>query len=221
MTTFTEERAMVDAVLEKFSQHPTFLSVAFVERLQTEARKMGLIEKAKSKKEWLFGELINAEWETLPDEVKQEITREAYWQECSYWINDCMPFPLVSASGETLRRWCEVTKTFENMPALYAFRDVLSFDHFRQARALYNREKVPSPDKALADAYVNTWTADEMVRHFDPPQTPDEYTRATGWLASFQACKFEWLTKDKRERVVSLLREIEQIVTKQVRVEAE
>lgn len=196
----------------KVYQTSQILPDAFVHRLQCEARKMNYIERAKSRKEWLFGELVNAQWDELPDDIRAEISREMYWMECSRIINAALPFPLVSASGETLRRWCEVSKAYENTMGIDALKDTLSFDHFVQARRLANIGKVSFPVAALAHAVEMHYTADEMRLHFDPPQKPTEYDRATGWIDSLFGLKFEFLKRDAREKVMQKLGEIQQIV---------
>lgn len=195
----------------KFSPNG-FLPAEFVDDLQTQARRYAVIERVKSRREWKFGELVNCQWEDLDPDVKAEITKDAYYMACSYYINAAVSFPIVSASGETLRRWCEVAAAYADMPALELIREQLSFDHFRRARILANKGKVSVPSYALATAIAQGYTAEEMARHFDPPEAPDEFSRVTGWLDSMESARFEWLARDKRERLVSLLREIRKLL---------
>jgi hypothetical protein len=195
----------------KLSQN-SFLPSAFVAELQTQARRYATLEKIKSRREWKFGELVNCQWDRLDADVKAEISREMFYVECSRLINDVADFPIVSASGETLRRWCEVAAAYQNMPGLEIIREQLSFDHFRRARILANKGKVIVPSYALAVAATQGYTAEEMATHFDPPQAPNEFERVTGWIDSLQAARFEWLARDKRERLASLLGEIRKIL---------
>lgn len=184
----------------------TFLRPEFVCRLKQEARKYALIEQAKSKKEWLFGELANAEWNALAAEDKEEITIEHFYVEVSHAINDGLPFPIVGESGQTLRRWCEVARSYVNMPEAALFREILSFDHFFQARRMAYDERVTTlthPVVALAEAVRNKWVVKEMVQHYDPPHPQHEYDQVMGWLASMQAVKLQWV-KNAEERKQAL-----------------
>ena len=189
------------------------LDYEFVDRLQSEARKLHLIDTAKSKKQWLFGEMANDEWKR--GGYDGEITKDKFLQECSRAINHGLPFPIVAESGETLRRWCEVAESYAKMPALSIFRQVLSFDHFFQARRLANDPtcKLPAPDIALAEAIQKKWTASEMVSHYAPKHLAHDYDKVINWLDGLQGVKFEWVKDtDRRERAVALLQELREIV---------
>lgn len=192
--------------------HASFLPPGFVTELQTQAREYAALEQVKSRREWAFGESVNCMWERLAPEIKAEISKDMFYVECSHHINASVEFPIVSASGETLRRWCEVAAAYRDMPGVELIRESLSFDHFRRARALANKGKVSVPAYALAVAVTHKYTAEEMSHHFDPPQAPNEYERVTGWLDGLQATRFSWLPKEKRERLASLLQEIRKIL---------
>jgi hypothetical protein len=210
----TSDQPNLTLTLGKLSQErSSFLPLAFVDNLQRQARRYAVLEKLKSRREWFFGDLINCQWEKLNDEIKDEVTREGYYVECSYWINAAVGFPIVGASGETLRRWCEVAESFKNVPGIESMKDHLSFDHFRRARVLANKGKVSVPVYALAVAAAEGYTAEEMSRHFDPPASPDEFSRATGWLEGLESAKFEWLPRDKREQAHSLIRQLRQLLS--------
>jgi hypothetical protein len=191
------------------------LSAEFAGRLQIEARKYGLIASAKSKKQWLVGDMINAEWKRNPD-FAAEITREEFYIECSRVMNSGMSFPVVGESGQTLRRWCEVAESFANMPALEEFKEVLSFDHFFQARRMANKPEIyhlSTPALALAEAVIRKWDSAEMVYHFSPKEPVHEYDKTIGWLDSLQAIKLEWIkSKDDREKAIYHLSEFRRIV---------
>lgn len=191
----------------------SILPPEFVEKLQAQARRYQALQKLTSRREWYFGELVNCAWETLPDDIKAELTHEHYYMECSRVINEACEFPIVTHTGETLRRWCEIAASYQNMPALEEIREVLSFDHFVKARRLVNRQKIAVPSLALATAIEQEYTADEMVQHFDPPQPPNEYERVTGWLDSLQAARWSWLDRDRQTKVNYHLEEIRKILS--------
>jgi hypothetical protein len=178
------------------------LSAEFAGRLQAEARKYGLIAYAKSKKQWLFGDMINAEWKRNPD-FSAEITKEEFYIECSRVMNSGMSFPVVGESGQTLRRWCEVAESFANMPALEEFKEVLSFDHFFQARRMANKPEIyhiSTPVLALAEAVIRKWDSAEMVYHFSPKEPVHEYDRAISYLDGLQSLKLENYINDPDKR---------------------
>jgi hypothetical protein len=132
-------------------------------KLQTEGRKYAALSKLKERKEWYFGNFINRLWETLPDDMREEIRLIDFYAECSAAINSGVRFPVVGTSGETLRRWCEVARHYQKFPNLDTVKRVLSFDHFRVARslALDETNNIASID-ALKLAVEHEWTADEM-----------------------------------------------------------
>lgn len=202
----------------------SFLDAAFLTRLRTEARKYGYLKKAKDRKQWQFAALVCAEWERIKDmqEIKGEVTKVDYYSECSYWINAALSFPLVSTSGETLRRWCEVYETYKGMPGFEQMKRVLSFNHFERAKWLANNsERVSVPAYALATAISLQLTADEMVKHFNGDHNGvDAFTKTMGWLDSLQAVKFDWLAREERQQVVGLLASVRAILERKPEREA-
>jgi len=170
-------------------------------QLQQESRKYNLIQKAKSKKEWHFGNLVNVEWESAGDDMKTEISKDQFYAECSRVMNAELPFPIVTDSGQTLRRWCNVAESYANMPGLEAFQEALSFDHFFHARRMANDPAIPLsiPVLVLAEAVKNKWVVKEMIQHYAPPELVHDYDKALGWLDSLQAIKLDWI-KNKTER---------------------
>lgn len=191
------------------------LRPAFSCQLQKEAKKYRLIEKAKSKKEWHFAAIVNTEWETLDPDIKTEITRDQFNAECSRVINASLDFPIVTDTGETLRRWCNVADTYANMPGLEAFQNALSFDHFFQARRMANDPTIPLsvPVLALAEAVQNKWVVREMVHHYDPPAVTHDYDKATGYFSGLAGLKFEWVkNKDDRDRLKEYISKANQIM---------
>lgn len=152
---------------------------------------MSALHKAADRRQWKIAELVNSQWATSPKELLDEISVEDFYVECSYWINQATGFPLVSASGETLRKWCNDYAAFEGMPGFEEMREVLAYEYFHQARILANNGKVSVPSYALAYAIENKLTADEMRQHFDPPTPPDWYQQAND--------KLDWFLNYARE----------------------
>ena len=193
----------------------TFLPAVAVMRLKQEARKYKLIERAKSKKEWAIGGMVNVMWSELPLDVTDEISKDQFYEECSYWLNCQFEIPIVGASGETLRRWCELSVSYAD-PIFDPLKQVLSTDHFRKARItsgkLEQQGKVIAPAYMLATAASNKMTADEMMHLFNPPVQPTDYDRVVGWVDSLQTMKFDWLPKARRAAVVRLLQEIRKVL---------
>ena len=174
----------------------------FIAELQAEARQYDIIQKAKSKKEWLFGDTVNAEWERDSD-VRAEISKEEFYMECSRTINAVLPFPIVGNSGQTLRRWCNVTATFVNVPAIAEFKETLAFDFFYEARRMSRKPEIYGTDPPavrLALAYKNKWTSDEMVYHYSPKEPAHEYDKVTSWLDQMRAVKWENVIRDPVDR---------------------
>lgn len=200
----------------------SFLDSAFVAQLRNEARKYGYLSKLKTRKQWQFAALVCLEWERIKnrDEIKDEISKYDYYSECSYWINAALPFPLVAASGETLRRWCEIYETYKNMIGFEQMKPLLSFNHFERAKWLANHsERVSVPALALATAISLRLTADEMVKHFNGNHNGvHPFEKAIGALDVLQAVKYEWLTRDDRETVIRDLSEVREILERKEQV---
>jgi hypothetical protein len=119
-----------------------------------------------------------------------------------------------SASGETLRRWCEVYACYSNIKVehLPVVKES-SFEHLRIAKSLAYNEKVSSPLLALAEAVKNKWTADEMRLHYDPPGQVTIYEKFTGWLESLWTTKLEFIkSTDDREQARKLMNELRNIM---------
>ena len=191
------------------------LDYDFVKTLQSEGRKLYVMQNVTCKKQWLLADAVNAEWER--NGYEGEITKEDFYSECSRAINHGLPFPICAASGQTLRRWCEVTESYAKLPALEEFKEILSFDHFFQARRMANDDKyeLPSPDIALAKAVQHKWTASEMVFHFSPKEPPHEYDKVIGLLDSLQSIKIDWIKDPERRKQAKYhLSQYRQIVEK-------
>ena len=168
----------------------SFLPPDVIDDLQRHARRYAAVERVMDRHQWYFAEKVNSLWTSLPDGVKAEVRMEGFYVECSYWINKAAGYAIVGSSGETLRKWCETAAPFAGLPGLEAIKERLRFDHFKVALYLSNKGKVPVPSYALAFAIEHDYTADELRRHFDPPQPPDDYARATGHLEWMET--FDW-----------------------------
>jgi len=103
-------------------------------------------------------------------------TRLDYFAECSRIANLKSNRHIFALSGETLKRWCEVVETYENLDgelrrgyelSLEVLLDALTFHHLYKARQLYFNGKVNSPLHALAEAMSNQWSVEEMELHYD------------------------------------------------------
>lgn len=161
---------------------------------------------------WSIARRVNEDW----DEHKGRFdTRLDYYAECSRVMNarSGRKKKLFSDSGQTLRRWCEVQATYESLSTNVKdgdkFLDLLSFDHLYQAKVLYGKGKVKSPFEALAEAIKSDFTADEMSRHFDPLQHPDEWEVMQERVQAMKSPDF-WKLKDP-QRVKQVLFHVSQI----------
>jgi hypothetical protein len=183
----------------------------FAAKLQAEAARYAHIERARSKKTWFLAEAVNREWDNLDADIRAEVSRDQWFMECSTVINSGLEFPIVGQSGETLRRWCNVAAAYANIPAAEEFKEALSFDHFFRAKSLYERGKIAAPLLALAEAYEEGWTVEEMLKHYDPDLVT-EYDRVMDSLSAWEGYEFEWLTKAQREKIAGHVKAIREIL---------
>ena len=204
----------------------TFLDDETIVTIQKEARKYRIIEKARSKKQFFFGRLANEIWVQIKDrpDIRGEIYKDDLYVEMSYWINEGQDFPLVGASGETLRRWAETAAQFENVPAVKELEEALSFDHFFRARKLYNAGLVEAPVYPLAIAVKEGLIAEEMTNRFtDPPEIEPEKLELRmqfpewAWLAAYKLLSLN----GEREQAEFHLREYIRIVSPEELLEEE
>jgi predicted nucleic acid-binding protein len=142
----------------------SFLSPRFIKFLHRTAKSINHHERMTGRRQWIIANATNAEWRNLSQDLRDEITKELFMMEVSEHLNEVLPFPLVSASGETLDYWCKIAATYANVPNLEVWQEALSFDHFRRAKkiALDPSNNLTSPMDALARAYEMKWTAGEM-----------------------------------------------------------
>ena len=138
----------------------------------------------------------------------------AYFAECSRVANAGRSVQIFGTSGQTLRRWCEVAATYENMPNAETFLEALSFDHLEKARKLARDGRIQAPDHALAVAVNEGLSADDMKERFDPSSAPHPYDVISGHLA-YMADRSHWefiKSADVRDAVMAHVKGIEYIV---------
>lgn len=187
----------------------SLLRPEYVTKLQRAAKQLRKFQRRAGKYQWIIGRMVNDEW-NHPDnaDIRAELHKEVFYAESSREINKILPFPI--CSPETLRRWCEVDASYQNMrPEVEPLKDILSFEHFRVARKLAalpeNEAKFNTPEHILAFAYAEEFTVDEMEKHFDSRKLDGvpEYTRVLGWFDSLQTASLEWIRSeaDKAEYV--------------------
>jgi hypothetical protein len=160
----------------------------YVNQLRRGGRDYARYQRKLSKKQWFFGALVNKVWDNLPVDMKEEIRVQDFYSECSQWINLDVPFVVCAATGETLRRWCEVAAHYETFPQVAAWREVLSFEHFRIAKSIgADPTNNLTSAEALAFAVENEWTADQMRDAFRTkqeanPAVIENRKRFAAWL---------------------------------------
>lgn len=189
----------------------SLLRPEFVCRLQQTAKRFNLHTQRAGKYQWILARRVNNEWvDDSNVDVRAEIRKEDFYAECSREINKVLGFPICAASGETLRRWCEMDESYKNFRELDPLKDILSFEHFRSARHLATlpENAMETPASILAFSYSMKFTRDEMEKHFDKRKMGGvpEYERVIGWLDSLQLSELEWIrsTEDRSAYVMHL-----------------
>lgn len=195
-----------------------FFRPEFLANLRRAVKKYHTSARAASKHQWAIARLVIEEWERIEARYESEINKLYFYAATSHEINAVLPFPICTESGETLRRWCEVAKSYENADT-FMFESVLSFDHFRIARTL---AKLPKNEMAgnvpmviLLRCAQEGWTVEEMQMHYgDGLDKPSEFDKAVGWLDSLQATKFEWVKeRSARDEIKFHLSRVREIVS--------
>lgn len=193
------------------------LRPAFVKALQREGKRYERAEALQSKVQWKIGELALNEWRFVEQDAEGEITKHHFQAWASSVINEQLGYPLLTATGETLRRWMDVYEKYENLNGeIEPLKEVLPYDYFRLAASLAarpeNEAKGITPLAILAKTYNEKWTDDEMRNAFGDGVKPHEYDRVIGWLDGLQGAKFEWIKdRTQRERFAALIGEARQI----------
>lgn len=166
-------------------------------------------DRERSKRQFEIGRLVLLAWR---EEFEGEWLKETFYAVMSSKVNDWAGVHLVSASGETLRKWCDTTAAFENMPDRALFEAALTFEHFRTAKSL-GKDGGMQPAELLAIAYNEGLTADELWDRYGPgTEGATEYERVTGWISSLRGAKFEWLPTGVRKEANTLLQRLEALL---------
>lgn len=190
----------------------TKLDPTFTEELHNLTARFVYQQHAVDSTKWVIAGMVNDMW---PEHAgifsgnKQE-----FYIECSRVANDGLSVRIFGESGETLRRWCDVAATYENMPNAETFLDALSFDHLEKARKLARDGRIQAPDHALAVAVNEGLSADDMKERFDPSSAPHPYDVISGHLA-YMADRSHWefiKSADVRDAVMAHVKGIEYIV---------
>ena len=191
----------------------TFLDPEFVQNLQDATTGYSRVQTAADGYKWQIARMVNDMW---PEHLSSFSGNKLdYYVECSRVANDGLSVRILGESGQTLRRWCEVAATYENMPQVENFLEALSFDHLEKARKLAKDGRIQAPDHALAVAVNEGLSADEMKERFDPHHEPHPYDVISGHLA-YMADKSHWefiKSADVRERIFSHIISINNIIT--------
>ena len=169
---------------------------------------MGYADSAK----WEIAKQVNDMWPEHAGMFSGD--KKSFYVECSRVANDGLSVRIFGESGETLRRWCDVAATYENMPNAETFLDALSFDHLEKARKLARDGRIQAPDHALAVAINEGLSADDMKERFDPSSAPHPYDVISGHLA-YMADRSHWefiKSADVRDAVMAHVKGIEYIV---------
>lgn len=193
------------------------LRPAFVKALQREGKRYERAEALQSKVQWKIGDLALKEWRFVESDAEGEITKHHFQAWASSKINEVLGYPLLTATGETLRRWMDIAEKYENVSdEIEPLKEVLPYDYFRLAASLAarpeNEAKGITPLFILAKTHYEKWTDDEMRAAFGDGNKPHEYDRVIGWLDGLQGAKFEWIKdRTQRERFAALIGEARQI----------
>ena len=190
-----------------------FLDPEFSRMLRNVAGHYRNQQGAADLTKWQIAQMVNDMW--LEHVSSFSGNKLDYYVECSRIANEGLSVRILGESGQTLRKWCEVAATYENMPQAETFLEALSFDHLEKARKLARDGKIDAPDHALAVAVNEGLSADDMRERFDPYHEPHPYDVISGHLA-YMADRSHWefiKSADVRERIFSHIISINNIIT--------
>jgi hypothetical protein len=204
-----------------------YLDPEFVKDLQETAKLYDANQECADDNAWHIARLVNDMWPehktlTYPEGGKVFETKEEFLVACSFAVNSQLKKKRFSDSGQTLRRWCEVNATYNQLKGADELLTVLSFEHLRIAKSLAYNEKVKGgPVVALARAVKEKWTADEMREHYDPPTKPTLYDVVKGHLTTLVNYKsFEFLKSvENKKACIGHAQEIQRIIESEVLAE--
>lgn len=189
-----------------------FLDPGFAHDLRNMVGHYRNQQNAADLTKWQIAQMVNGMWSEHVSSFSGN--KLDYYQECSRVANDGLSVRILGESGQTLRRWCEVAATYENMPEAETLLEALSFDHLEKARKLAKDGRIQAPDHALAVAVNEGLSADEMKERFDPSHEPHPYDVISGHLA-YMSDRSHWefiKSADVRDAVMAHVKGIEYIV---------
>lgn len=182
------------------------LDPELVEDISQFAKRYDALDSEIGNEKWNIAGRVNE----MEDEHKGVFdTLDDYRAECSRVANLQSKRHLFAESGETLRRWCDVRKTYENFEHAELFLSELSFDHLYRARVIYNSGAVKSPLLPLAEASKRGWSAEDMEYHYkkNPPSIAASFLNTLKTFIEKKLVKLD-LPRDRRERVEGLIAEL-------------
>jgi hypothetical protein len=218
----TEAAKVIDWLRPAGRSLPTeypLLTPAFVTDVQVIAEQYDAYQGKADNEVWKLSRRVIAEWES---EYKGEISKEDFYAAASYAINAAMGRKRLSASGETLRRWCDIVGSYAEMPEIDTFADFLPFEVFRVARHCSKSPKAQGMThwEIVSIAYEEQLSADELERRYgDDRGSVSEYDKVIGFMSSLQSFSFEWMNEYKAE-AVSLINRLNELVVKATGVRA-
>ena len=145
--------------------------------------------------------------------------RIAYLAECSRVANNSTRRKIFAESGETLRQWCDLYRTFkpftdEAGKQVKDLLEIVTFSHLRSARKIYLGGFVKSPLEAIHRAAVEKWSADDMVYHYTEADKPAVKIGIVNWFTNFVEKRLPKLqvSDDKAKRIKELVRELQELL---------
>ena len=146
-------------------------------------------------------------------------TRLDYLAECSRIANASTKRKMFAESGETLRQWCDLYRTYQPFCEKASIKvsdllDIVTFDHLRRARKIYLGGFVKSPIEALHRASVENWSADDMEFHYTNADKPSVKIGIVNWFTNFiekRLPKLELPASDAK-RVKELVSELKELL---------
>lgn len=204
----------------------TFLDPELVSDIRSNVKLYDDGQRQADDCKWNIARCVNEMWpehKTMAGANKELIfcDKDAYYAECSRVANEGLSHPRFSASGQTLRRWCEVEATYSRFEHADEFLDALSFEHLRIAKSLSLNDKVKNPVLALAEAVSRKWTAQEMQYHYDPPAPVHPYDAIRGHLLAMIDYKnWQFLKSVENKRAcIFHAQEIQKIIEAELQAE--
>lgn len=190
-----------------------------ITRLSNEAHTL---QDALDLKKWEIAQRVNDMWdehENLPFDSfadgKLFETKQDYYAECSRVANGERKKKMFGESGETMRLWCELETTYGVKGKQYL--EVVFLDHLREAKRLYRKGKCLSPTDAIDRAIKESWSVDDMVRHYDPPQIAHESEIANAKISSLLTLTWQWMkSADNRAEMKKLSKRMNEILESEV-----